>query len=203
MPFTSSTKAASTAWLKRQQRRPIAPCSKPQRFDGKTGFQSRHPAGRAGRRLRSRLGAVANAASSRPGASPGSPRPCPKASYRLADGEPGPAGARLARSASTASIATRPSPNDDHGAARPADQRGGARSTRPCDLAEATAWVRDLVNTPAGRHGPGRAGSSGPRPGQANIGAKVEVTCRRCAGPRLSDDRRGRPAARRASARRG
>ena len=67
-----------------------------------------------------------------------------------------------------------------------------AEIERTVRLAEATADVRDLVDTPAADLGPAELEAAAREPRQA-IWRQGRGDVRRCAGAGLSDDRRGRP----------
>ena len=91
----------------------------------------------------------------------------PEGTYRLAEGDPGPA--VLGWLLGQHRFDRYKSKNEDErGPARPADRAKRREIDQTVRLAEATALVRDLVNTPAGRPRPGRAGGGRPRPRQGN-----------------------------------
>ena len=96
-------------------------------------------------------------------------------------------------------------PKDDQRAARPADRARPSRIDQTVHLAEATALVRDLVDTPAADMGPAELEAAVRDLAKGDRGAKVEVTAgdalaqgypmiaavgrRRVAGTRAAADR--------------
>ena len=160
-------------WAKGQPRRaPRLARSRPVRRQDR--FPIRHPAG----------GGARSSKSSRPSPMSSELSPwclarlaeaLPEGSYRLAEGEPGAGRASAGCSASTGFIRYQSSPRTSRGP-RVLLTKERRRSTQTVRLAEATALVRDLVNTPAGDMGPAELEARGPRPGQGAFGAKVEVT---------------------------
>ena len=143
------------------------------RFDGKNGFAFVVAAAR--RRLRGGERGQELPTRCRPGAWPSSPRACPKARTSSPTGEPGKAalGWLLA-----------PAPvrrlSLEEGRAR-ARRRAccvtgeAARIDETVRLAEATALVRDLVNTPAADLGPAEL-EQAVRDEAKRLGAQVRVT---------------------------
>ena len=131
-----------------------------QRFDGKTGFASvLLPAGDGEFEV---VSAVANAAELSPWCLAKLAETLPEGQYRLADGAPGPAafGWLVAQH------------RFDRYKTKPKDVQGprillsgeASRIDQFVHLAEATALVRDLVNTPASDMGPAELETVRPRP---------------------------------------
>jgi leucyl aminopeptidase len=158
-------------WAKRQgaARRALLDAA---RFEGKNGFQYLIlPAGQG--HEWEVVSTVANAASLSPWCLAKLGEALPEGTYRLAEGDPGPAmlGWLLGQHRFTAYKS-----NDD-------DQRGprllltkeAAEIERTIRLAEATVFVRDLVNTPAADLGPAELETAA-REIAKPFGAKVEVT---------------------------
>ena len=159
----------------------------------------RHPAGEEGRRFEVvTLSSIAPTRWRR-GASPSWPNRFPPA-RTVAAGRAGPGRARLA---------ARPAPLRPLQIA-PSAKRAGPRVLLTADaasidaivrLAEATALVRDLVDTPAADMGPAELEAAVRDLGKASR-RQGRGHPRRCAVDRLSDDRRGRRRRPRATARR-
>ena len=137
----------------------------------------------------------------RPGASPSSAESLPEGTYKLAAGEPGTAalGWLLAQHRFDAYRSKKDEP--ERGPARAGHRRSRRGSTTTVRLAEATALVRDLVNTPAADLGPAELEQAVRDDAKRSrrAGARHE---RRRARQGLSADRRGRRRGDRRSARR-
>src|SRR3990170_4987600 len=143
-----------------------------QRFDGKTGFASVIlPSGDGEFEV---VSAVASTANLSPWCLAKLGETLPEGQYKLAQGELGPAGFgwliaqhRFDRYKST--------PKDVQGP-RVLLTGEASRIDQTVHLAEATALVRDLVNTPAADMGPGQLEEAVQALAKAESGAKVEVT---------------------------
>ena len=124
----------------------------------------------------------------------------PEGTYKLAAGEPGKAalGWLLAQHRFDAYRSKKDEPERGP---RVLVTGEPARIDATVRLAEATALVRDLVNTPAGDLGPAEL-EQAVREHAERIGAEVRVTSGKELDRRLSADRRGRRGPRRRSARR-
>src|SRR4030095_13537862 len=158
-------------WLKKQSatRRALLEAA---RFEGKTAFQFAILPATHGHEWEI-VSTVANAAELSPWCLAKLAEALPEGSYRLADGDPGPAmlGWLLGQHRLTAYK----SKHDDQRGARVQLTREAAEIERTIRLAEATAYVRDLVDTPAADLGPADLEAAA-RDLARQFGAKVEVT---------------------------
>jgi leucyl aminopeptidase len=145
---------------------------KAQRFDGQTAFASvLLPAGDSEFEV---VSTVADAAKLSPWCLARLGETLPEGQYKLAEGAPGPAafGWLVAQH------------RFDRYKARPSDEQGprvllssdASRIDHMVHLAEATALVRDLVNTPAGDMGPADLEEAARALADNDSGAKIEVT---------------------------
>ena len=143
-----------------------------QHFDGKTGFASvilPAPGGEF-----EVVGAVANAAALSPWCLARLAESLPKGQYRLAHGQPGPAALGwLVAQHRFDRYKTKP--KDVHGS-RVLLSEEASRIDPTVHLAEATALVRDLVNTPASNMGPADLEEAVQALAKGDRGARVEVT---------------------------
>ena len=141
------------------------------RFDGKTGYASV---------ILPRDGefevvtAVANAASLSPWCLAKLPETLPEGEYRLAEGEPGKAALGWLLAQHRFDAYRKPDETPDRGP-RALVTGEAARIDQTVRLAEATALVRDLVNTPAGDLGPAEL-EQAVRDHVAPVDAEVRVT---------------------------
>ena len=158
-------------WVKRQSQARRA-FLEAQRFEGKTPFQSAILPGDSYDRF-DVVSTVANVAELSPWCVAKLAETMPDGSYRLADGNPGPAmlGWLLGQHRFTAYK----SKNDDQRGARVLLTKEAAEIERTVLLAEATVYVRNLVDTPAADLGPAELEGAARELAKA-LGAKVEVT---------------------------
>lgn len=158
-------------WVKRQSpaRRAFLEA---QRFEGKTPFQSAILPGDSYDRFEV-VSTVAMVAELSPWCLAKLAETMPEGTYRLADGIPGPAmlGWLLGQHRFTAYK----SKTEDKQGSRILLTKEAADSERAVRLAEATAYVRDLVDTPASDLGPAELEAAA-RNLAKEFGAKVEVT---------------------------
>jgi len=158
-------------WLKKQSpaRRAFL---KAQRFEGKTPFQLAILGGESHDGFEV-VSTVANVSELSPWCLAKLAESLPEGSYRLADVDPGPAmlGWLLGQHRFTAYK----SKNDDQTGARVLLTKDAAEIDRTVRLAEATAHVRDLVDTPASDLGPAQLEAAA-RDLAKQFGAKVDVT---------------------------
>jgi leucyl aminopeptidase len=158
-------------WLKRQgaSRRALVEAA---RFDGKTGFQFLILPADQGDEWEV-ASAVANAESLSPWCLAKLAQSLPAGRYRLAEGDPGPAtlGWLLGQHRF---MDYKSKPDPDRGA-RVLLTREAADIEPTVMLAEAIAWVRDLVDTPAADLGPAEIEAAA-RDLAKQFGAKIEVT---------------------------
>lgn len=158
-------------WVKRQpqQRRSFLEA---QRFEGKTPFQSAILPSENYDRFEV-VATVANAAELSPWCLAKLAETMPEGIYRLAEGDPGPAmlGWLLGQHRFTAYK----SRNDDRRGGRVLLTKEAADIDRTVRLAEATTYVRDLVDMPAADLGPAELEQSARELAKA-LNAKVEVT---------------------------
>jgi len=164
-------KGSFPEWTKRQSaaRRALLDAA---RFDGKNGFQFVIlPAGQG--HDWEVVSAVANVRELSPWCLARLGEALPEGSYRLADSDPGPAmlGWLLGQHRFTAYK----SKLEDERGPRVLLTREAADIDRTVRLAEATCWVRDLVDTPAADLGPAELEATARDLARA-FGAKVEVT---------------------------
>ena len=166
-------------WVKRQSQSRRA-FLEAQRFEGKTPFQSAILPGESNDRFEV-VSTVANVAELSPWCLAKLAETMPEGTYRLAEGDPGAAmlGWLLGQHRFTAYK----SRIDDQRGARVLLTREAAEIERTVRLAEATTFVRDLVDTPAADLGPAELEGSAREMAKA-FGAKVEVT----AGDALAQD---------------
>ena len=164
-------KASFEAWAKRQgaSRRALVEAA---RFDGKSGFQFLILPAEQGQEWEV-VSAVANVASLSPWCLAKLAESLPAGRYRLADGDPGLA--RLGWLLGQHRFTTYKSAAEPDRGARILLTREAADIDQVVRLAEATAWVRDLVDTPAADLGPAELESAA-RDLAKQFGAKVEVT---------------------------
>ena len=159
------------AWAKRQSaaRRALLDAA---RFEGKTGFQYAILPAAQGHDWEV-VSAIANAAQLSPWCLAKLAESLPEGTYRLADGDPGPAmlGWLLGQHRFTAYK----SKSDDQRDARVLLTREAAEIDSVVRLAEATIFVRDLVDTPAADLGPAELEAAAHDLAKA-FGAKAEVT---------------------------
>ena len=159
------------AWAKRQSaaRRALLDAA---RFEGKTGFQYAILPAAQGHDWEV-VSAIANAAQLSPWCMAKLAESLPEGTYRLADGDPGPAmlGWLLGQHRFTAYK----SKSDDQRDARVLLTREAAEIDSVVRLAEATIFVRDLVDTPAADLGPAELEAAAHDLAKA-FGAKAEVT---------------------------
>lgn len=158
-------------WVKRQSQ-PRRAFLEAQRFEGKTPFQSAILPSESYDRFEV-VSTVANVTELSPWCLAKLAETMPEGSYRLAEGNPGPAmlGWLLGQHRFTAYK----SKNEDQRGARILLTKEAADIERIVRLAEATTYVRDLVDTPAGDLGPAELESAA-RELAKSLGAKVEVT---------------------------
>ena len=160
------------------------------RFEGKTGFQYLDPARPAQGQEWDVVSTVANAAELSPWCLARLAEALPEGSYRLAEGDPGPA--MLGWLLGQHRLNDYKSKDDDQRGPRVLLTKEAAEIERTVRLAEATALVRDLVDTPAADMGPAELEAAARDLAKA-IRRQGRGDRRRRAGPGLSDDRRGRP----------
>jgi leucyl aminopeptidase len=164
-------KDSFAGWAKRQPaaRRALLDAA---RFDGKTGFQFLILPTGEGQDWEV-VSAVANVGNLSPWCLAKLGEALPEGSYRLAEGDPGPAmlGWLLGQHRFTAYK----SESEDERGPRVLLTGQAAEIDRTVRLAEATAWVRDLVDTPASDLGPAELETAA-RDLAKSFGAKVEVT---------------------------
>ena len=158
-------------WAKRQSQSRRA-FLEAQRFEGKTPFQSAILPGDSYDRFEV-VSTVANVGELSPWCLAKLAETTPEGSYRLVEGNPGPAmlGWLLGQHRFTAYK----SKNDDQRGARVLLTKEAAEIERTVRLAEATVYVRNLVDTPAGDLGPAELEGAARELAKA-FGAKVEVT---------------------------
>ena len=164
-------KASFEGWLKAQGagRRSLVEAA---RFDGKTGFQFLILPAEQGNEWEI-VSAVANASSLSPWCLAKLAESLPAGRYRLAEGDPGPA--MLGWLLGQHRFTDYKSKADPERGARVLLTREAADIERTVRLAEATTWVRDLVDTPAADLGPAQLEAEA-RALARQVGAKVEVT---------------------------
>ena len=164
-------KGSFEAWLKRQgaSRRALIDAA---RFEGKTGFQFLILPAEQGHEWEV-VSTVANAASLSPWCLAKLAESLPAGRYRLAEGDPGPA--RLGWLLGQHRFNDYKSKPDPDRGARVLLTREAADIEQSVRLGEATAWVRDLVDTPAADLGPAELEEAA-RDLAKQYGAKVEVT---------------------------
>lgn len=164
-------KGSFEAWLKRQSQ-PRRAFLEAQRFEGKVPFQSAILPGESYDKYEV-VSTVANAANLSPWCLARLAETLPQGSYRLAEGDPGPAmlGWLLGQHRFT-DYKSKPDPDRGPRILLTAEASEIDRTVR---LAEATAWVRDLVDTPAADLGPAELEEAA-RTLAKQFGAKVEVT---------------------------
>lgn len=158
-------------WAKRQSQARRA-FLEAQRFEGKTPFQSAILPGDGHDRFEV-VSTVANVANLSPWCLAKLAETLPEGSYRLAEGNPGPAmlGWLLGQHRFTAYK----SKNEDQRGSRILLTKEAADIERTVRLAEATVQVRDLVDTPAADLGPAELEVAARDLARA-FGAKVDVT---------------------------
>ena len=164
-------KGSFEAWLKRQSQ-PRRAFLEAQRFEGKTAFQSAILPGESHDKF-DVVSTVANVSDLSPWCLAKLAAILPQGTYRLAEGDPGPAmlGWMLGQHRFT-DYKSKPDP--DRGA-RILLTREAADIELTVRLTEATAWVRDLVDTPAADLGPAEIEAAA-RDLAKQFGAKAEVT---------------------------
>jgi len=164
-------KSSFADWAKKQSaaRRALLEAA---RFEGKTGFQFAILPAAHGHEWEV-VSTVANVASLSPWCLARLAEALPEGTYRLAEGDPGPAmlGWLLGQHRLTAYK----SKNEDQRDARILLTKEAAEIERTVRLAEATVMVRDLVDTPAADLGPAELEAAA-RNLAKELGAKVEVT---------------------------
>jgi leucyl aminopeptidase len=158
-------------WLKRQSaaRRSLLEAA---RFEGKTAFQFAILPASQGHEWEV-VSTVANATELSPWCIAKLAEALPEGTYRLAEGDPGPA--MLGWLLGQHRFMTYKSKNDDQRGGRVLLTKEAAEIERTVRLAEATATVRDLVDTPAADLGPAELEAAA-RDLAKQFGAKVEVT---------------------------
>ena len=170
-PIHLVDKSSFADWAKKQNgaRRELLEAM---RFEGKTAFQFAILPAVHGHEW-AVVTTVANVASLSPWCIARLAEALPEGTYRLADGDPGPAmlGWLLGQHRFTAYK----SKNDDQRGPRVLLTKEAAEIERTVRLAEATCLVRDLVDTPAADLGPIELESAA-RDLAKQFGAKVEVT---------------------------
>jgi leucyl aminopeptidase len=164
-------KDSFASWAKRQSaaRRALLEAA---RFEGKNGFQyAILPDGQAqGWEV---VSTVANVGELSPWCLAKLAEALPEGKYRLAEGDPGPA--MLGWLLGQHRLNSYRSKNDDDRGPRTLLTREAAEIERTVRLAEATTYVRDLVDTPAADLGPAELEAAA-RDLSRQFGAKVEVT---------------------------
>lgn len=169
-PIHLVDKNSFAEWLKKQNaaRRELLEAN---RFEGKTGYQFAILPAAHGHPWEV-VATVANVAELSPWCLAKLAEALPEGSYRLADGDPGPAmlGWLLGQHRFTAYK----SKDDDERGPRVLLTREAAEIERTIRLAEATAYVRNLVDTPAADLGPAELETEA-REIAKQFGAKLEV----------------------------
>ena len=164
-------KSSFADWAKKQSaaRRSLLEAA---RFEGKTAFQFAILPAPHGHEWEV-VSTVANAAELSPWCLAKLAESLPEGTYRLADGRPGPAmlGWLLGQHRLTAYK----SKNEDQRGPRVLLTREAAEIERMVRIAEATAYVRDLVDTPAADLGPAELEAAA-RDLAKQFGARLEVT---------------------------
>ena len=158
-------------WVKRQTP-PRRAFLEAQRFEGKTPFQSAILPGESYDRFEV-VTTVANVSELSPWCLAKLAETMPEGSYRLADGDPGPA--MLGWLLGQHRFTSYKSKVDDQRGARVLLTREAADIERTVRIAEASRYVRDLVDTPAADLGPAELEAEA-RELARSLGAKVEVT---------------------------
>ena len=158
-------------WMKKQNaaRRELLEAS---RFEGKTAFQFAILPAAHGHEW-AVVATVANAAELSPWCLARLAEALPEGTYRLAEGEPGPA--RLGWLLGQHRLNAYRSKVDDQRGPRVLLTKEAADIERTVRLAEATTLVRDLVDTPAADMGPAEL-EAAVRDTAKAFGAKIEVT---------------------------
>ena len=164
-------KASFGDWAKKQgaDRRALLEAA---RFEGKTGFQFAVLPASQGHTWEV-VSTVANVAELSPWCLARLAEALPAGNYRLAEGDPGPA--MLGWLLGQHRFRTYKSKDEDDRGARVLLTKEAAGIERTVRLAEATALVRDLVDTPAADLGPAELESAA-RHVAKKFGAKVEIT---------------------------
>ena len=170
-PIHLVDKASFPDWLKKQNaaRRELLEAG---RFDGKTGFQYAILPAAHGHEW-AVVATVANVAELSPWCLARLAEALPEGSYRLAEGDPGPA--MLGWLLGQHRLNAYRSKDEDQRGARVLLTKEAAGIERTIRLAEATILVRDLVDTPAADMGPAELEAAVHEVAKA-FGAKVEVT---------------------------
>ncbi|HTK58880.1 MAG TPA: leucyl aminopeptidase family protein [Sphingomicrobium sp.] len=170
-PIHLVDKNGFTDWMKKQNaaRRELLEAS---RFEGKTAFQFAILPAAHGHEW-AVVATVANAAELSPWCLARLAEALPEGTYRLAEGEPGPA--RLGWLLGQHRLNAYRSKVDDQRGPRVLLTKEAADIERTVRLAEATTLVRDLVDTPAADMGPAEL-EAAVRDTAKAFGAKIEVT---------------------------
>jgi leucyl aminopeptidase len=164
-------KASFADWAKKQNaaRRDLLEAM---RFEGKTGFQFAVLPATHGHEW-AVVSTVANVAELSPWCLARLAEALPEGTYRLAEGDPGPA--MLGWCLGQHRLKAYKSKNEDQRGPRVLLTKEAADIDRTVRLAEATVLVRDLVDTPAGDLGPAELEAAA-RDVAKQFGAKIEVT---------------------------
>ena len=176
---TLSTKASFADWAKKQSadRRTLLQAA---RFEGKTAFQFAILPASQGQAWEV-VSTVANVAELSPWCLAKLAEALPEGTYRLADGDPGPA--VLGWLLGQHRFKAYKSKNEDDRGPRVLLTKQAAGIEPIVRLAEATAMVRDLVDTPAADLGPAELEAAARRPRKA-IWRQDRSHIGRCAGSR-------------------
>jgi leucyl aminopeptidase len=158
-------------WAKRQSQ-PRRAFLEAQRFDGKSPYQSAILPGESYDRFEV-VSTVANISELSPWCLAKLAETMPEGTYRLAENDPGPA--MLGWMLGQHRFTTYKSKNDDRRGARVLLTKEVAEIERTVRLAEATTYVRDLVDTPAADLGPAELEAAA-RSLAKEFNAKAEVT---------------------------